>query len=97
MLIEKKTRLSTLLAQEDAFWKQRAKVYWLRDGDTNSRFFHAMASARKRRNHILKLVRDDETEATDQHDLCNIAKDYFTSMFEGGVGNYDPIISHVQP
>lgn len=42
MLLETRTRLSILLAQEDAFWKQRARVYWLRDGDTNSRFFHAM-------------------------------------------------------
>lgn len=66
MLVEAKMRLSNLLAQEEAFWKQRAKVFWLRDGDTNSRFFHAMASAkRRRRNIISKLIRDDGGEVTE--------------------------------
>jgi hypothetical protein len=36
-----------LLAQEEAFWKHIAKVISLKDGDTNSRFFQAMASAKR--------------------------------------------------
>lgn len=55
-LKDKRNKLSSLLAQEETFWKQHAKVYWLRDGDTNTKFLHAMASARKRRNCITKLV-----------------------------------------
>ncbi|MCH90734.1 endonuclease/exonuclease/phosphatase family protein [Trifolium medium] len=31
---EVRRRMSVLLAQEEAFWKQRAKIYWLREGDT---------------------------------------------------------------
>jgi len=53
---EVRIKMGRLLAQEEAFWKQRSKVYWLKDGDTNSRFFHAMASAKRRRNNIMKLV-----------------------------------------
>jgi hypothetical protein len=41
-------QMSYLLAQEDAFWRQRAKMNWLKDGDTNSTFFHVMASPRKK-------------------------------------------------
>ncbi|XP_031106123.1 uncharacterized protein LOC116010749 [Ipomoea triloba] len=33
-------QLSRLEAQEDAFWKQRAKKHWLRGADANTRFFH---------------------------------------------------------
>ncbi|XP_021600662.1 uncharacterized protein LOC110606213 [Manihot esculenta] len=36
-------------------WKQRAKVFWLWEGDTNTRFFHAMATNRKRKNNVLRL------------------------------------------
>jgi len=36
-----------LLAQAEAFWKQIAKVIWLKVGDTNSRFFQATVSAKR--------------------------------------------------
>ena len=29
--------MSSLLSKEDAIWKQREKVNWLKDGDTNSK------------------------------------------------------------
>ncbi|KAL8514015.1 hypothetical protein ACS0TY_013218 [Phlomoides rotata] len=32
--------LSGLLVQEDTFWRQRAKIFRLRDGNLNIRFFH---------------------------------------------------------
>jgi hypothetical protein len=38
-----------LLIQEDTYWKQRAKMHWLKEGDLNTRFFHMSASARHRR------------------------------------------------
>jgi hypothetical protein len=38
-----------------AFWKQRGKFRVVREGDENTRFFHAMASQRYRRNMIRAL------------------------------------------
>lgn len=45
---EERARLSELLLHEEVYWKQRAKMFWIKEGDTNSRFFHAHAL--KRRN-----------------------------------------------
>ena len=39
-------RLDTLLVKDHVFWKQRAKTQWYRDGDLNSKFFHASATSR---------------------------------------------------
>lgn len=35
-------RLDKLLIKDDKFWKQRAKIFWYRDGDLNTKFFHAI-------------------------------------------------------
>lgn len=35
------------LIREDIYWKIRAKMNWLRDGDLNTKFFHLSATARK--------------------------------------------------
>jgi len=32
-------KLSNLIAQEEAYWKQRAKTFWLKERDINSKFF----------------------------------------------------------
>lgn len=55
----KKDKLNNLIAQEESCWKQREKVYWLRDDEMNSRFFHSYASARKKINTIVSLTHDD--------------------------------------
>ena len=52
---EAKNRYNALLHSHEVFWKQRAKSFWLKEGDMNSRFFHATTSARKRKNSLDRL------------------------------------------
>lgn len=40
-------RLDTLLVKDDLFWKQRAKTFWYRDGDLNTRFFHVATTTKR--------------------------------------------------
>lgn len=91
---EVNARLSTLLTQEDAFWRQQSNVHWLRDGDTNSKFFHAMASATQWCNLTSSLTHDDGKVADSQMDLNSVAHAYVTNLFEEGFGNYEPVINY---
>ncbi|XP_045088915.1 uncharacterized protein [Aegilops tauschii subsp. strangulata] len=51
--IEEEARLRCVVDEleekKNTMWKQRAHVWWLLDGDRNTRFYHTVASARKKR------------------------------------------------
>lgn len=46
------------LLSEDVYWRQRAKIHWLTDGDMNTRFFHLSATTRNVVKKILNLSHD---------------------------------------
>lgn len=48
--INLKKEMGLILKQEEVYWKQRSRVTWLREGDENTRFFHAVANGRRNRN-----------------------------------------------
>ncbi|XP_074297927.1 uncharacterized protein LOC141628729 [Silene latifolia] len=48
-----------LRRQGELYWRQRSRVFMLKDGDKNNKFFHTRARERKRKNYIAKLI-DDE-------------------------------------
>ena len=53
----------------------------MKDGDHNSKFFHAVASQRRRSNEILKLQDSFGRWLSQQSNLKRVVSDYFQSMF----------------
>lgn len=76
-----KQKLSSLLSQEEVYWKQRAKEHWLKDSDFNTRFFHTSMIAKNERNRIKSLTDGNGINYTDPVNLCIIVKDYFMDLF----------------
>ncbi|XP_020676647.1 uncharacterized protein LOC110095446 [Dendrobium catenatum] len=58
--------LNSTLSLLSTWWKQRAKVKWINEGDQNSKFFHSFASARKNVNFIAS-IKDDLGNLFDNH------------------------------
>jgi hypothetical protein len=58
MQVEKelKEELYVMLEQEELKWRQRAKENWLRDDNRNTKYVHACASQRHRRNWVERIV-----------------------------------------
>ncbi|XP_031090853.1 uncharacterized protein LOC115995843 [Ipomoea triloba] len=50
--------ITQLEAEEDVYWRQRAKQHWLQGADANTRFYHRYASARKKKNYLSRLKND---------------------------------------
>jgi hypothetical protein len=74
--------LSQLMLQDDVYWRQRAKKHWYKDGDKNTKFFHASATTRKKANRILSLEDDNGIKVTNSNVLCSVAKNYFSDIFQ---------------
>lgn len=86
------SKLNDLLQQEQIFWKQRAKVFWLTDGDLNTNFFHQHANNRRKKNFIKGLFNKDGVWCTEDEDLEGIVLNYFRDLFSS---SNPPIIMDV--
>lgn len=79
--ISEKKKLNQLLSSEETYWKQRAKLFWLKEGDENTRFFHSSATAREKANRISFLLNNEGDRVEDHEGMCRIVCDYFTTLF----------------
>lgn len=69
-------KLNSLIQQEHTFWKQRAKVFWLSDGDLNTKFFHHSANSRRKKNLLKGLFSDEGMWCSADEDLETIVLKY---------------------
>lgn len=80
---EEKECLDELMKQEETYWKQRAKAFWLTEGDTNSKFFHTRASVWKKFNRI-EHFKNEKGDIIDKHEeICKMTVEYFRIVFKG--------------
>ncbi|KAL6521117.1 hypothetical protein OROGR_017686 [Orobanche gracilis] len=82
--VETTRQLKLLQAQQDAYWRQQAKMHWLNDGDRNTKFFHRSATARMRKNHIRKL-KDENGMWVEDDLLRNLVQRYYQKIFTSNV------------
>ncbi|KAJ4755626.1 DNAse I-like superfamily protein [Rhynchospora pubera] len=69
-----------LLALE-TYWAQRSRLKWAYYGDTNCKFYHIAATARKRRNLILSVKTGPDRWTESEDELRRAFVTYFKSIF----------------
>ncbi|XP_071674413.1 uncharacterized protein [Lolium perenne] len=90
--------LSRLEDQKELYWKQRAHVSWLRNGDRNTKFFHTFTSERKKMNRIMKLKREDGGVVEEEEAMKEVATNYFSKLFTSSTGSrMDELLGYIQP
>ncbi|XP_060959373.1 uncharacterized protein LOC133030597 [Cannabis sativa] len=94
---EAQNNLNNILLQREIFWKQRSKQLWLREGDQNSKFFHAKATSRRRSNLIHKLRNNNGEWVGWEDELPNVVTSYFQQLFAFEDGDYRDVLNCLQP
>ena len=75
------TRLKEAYRDEESYWYQKSRSLWMKEGDNNSKYFHALTKQRRARNRITGLHDANGVWSTEDKDIQNIAVSYFGSLF----------------
>ena len=89
-------KLGQILQQQEAYWKQRAKQFWLVEGDSNTRYFHQYASSRRKKNSIQKLKDEHQCWKTWDTGLKNLIISYFQDLFRSNGCASEEILNTVE-
>ncbi|XP_074373938.1 uncharacterized protein LOC141714312 [Apium graveolens] len=89
-------QLCEVLNQKEIFWRQRAKQLWMRSGDQNTKYFHACASKRRKRNQISNLKNNDGVWVGWDIGLPKLVVDYFDNVFKASNTHSDAVTKFIQ-
>ncbi|GLT58450.1 hypothetical protein SLA2020_457140 [Shorea laevis] len=73
-------KVATLQLAEESFYKQKSRVKWLQEGDSNTNYFHKIATVRKGKNTIKTLYTQDNRRLTKISDMENEAVQFYQGL-----------------
>lgn len=67
--------------EEESYWKQKSKQKWLKEGDENTKYFHAMVKAERTRNDQEILLDENGLVQRLEASKGEVASEYFSKLF----------------
>lgn len=80
-LYNAKNHLVELHLQEEIYWRQKSRITWLREGDNNTRFFHAVVEHNRKRNTIKEITDDNGNTFSAPGDIQQLALSFYHHLF----------------
>ncbi|PKU82762.1 Putative ribonuclease H protein [Dendrobium catenatum] len=93
VLKEAKLVLTNLQCQEETYWKQKAAIKFLAEGDNNTSYFHALVSKKCAINGIHKIDRGNGTFTDNGDEIANLAVNFFQNHLNNNFCP-TPIVDH---
>ena len=81
--------LNRSLAEEEDYWRQKARVKWLQEGDRNTKFFHSSVTSKRAVLKISKLKNGEGEWITNQQKLQEAAAAYIQDLLSEDTGKLD--------
>ncbi|XP_077252082.1 uncharacterized protein LOC143891391 [Tasmannia lanceolata] len=69
-----------ILLHEKISWRQKSRVKWLKEGDKNTTYFHAMASVRRRGSRIEFLEAEGE-KIIDKDEITGVILEFYKKLY----------------
>ncbi|XP_057811613.1 uncharacterized protein LOC131025845 [Salvia miltiorrhiza] len=85
-------RINTALCRKNSLLQQKSRISWLKDGDRNTNFFHAMLKYRKK-PHIISHLEVNGEQVFDQTQIGNHIVDYFSTLFNADHHGLEDIVA----
>jgi hypothetical protein len=83
--------------KEEIFWRQRSRVAWLKEGDKNTKYFHACATQWKKVNTIVGLLDHQGVWQSDSSAIPDVVVQYFHNLFASFISDsIDEVVRHVE-
>ncbi|KAL8093893.1 hypothetical protein AgCh_035686 [Apium graveolens] len=92
---EEKKKLVETYAQQEVFWRQRSKQFWLREGDQNSRFFHLATKIKRKANHISSLTDYVGNKVSWESGIEQVIINYFNQLFTASNKDWSQVVNCV--
>lgn len=87
-----------LLAIEEASWRLKSRVTWLKEGDRNTKFFHRYANGRRESNSIWEIKNEMGSSVVTQEYIFKEAVKYFQEAYSSHGGkDINDIIWGIEP
>lgn len=90
-----KKKFSLLLNQREVYWKQQVKVEWLREGNRNTKFFHAKALKRRRQNNLERLLDNSGIWCAWNSSLPAVFTNYFENLYASQQCDSQAVLNYV--
>ena len=81
--------INEIQVREEMMWNQRSRNLWLKWGDRNTKFFHATASQRRRKNWIVGLQDLNGVWQEDKEEIEQTILGYFETIYKS---DHQPVL-----
>lgn len=78
---ELKATINILLDREARLWSQRSRIFYLRNRDNNTKFFHNKATMRHRKNIIRGIFDESNSWHHQQDEISGVLLKYYQELF----------------
>jgi len=84
------------LALEEKYWQQKAGMTWFKEGDRNTKFFHAQVRGRRKRLQLNRIQNSGGTWIEEEQEIAEEAIKFYEEQFtEAATPSSFDIVEHV--
>uniref|UniRef100_A0A803Q9B4 Reverse transcriptase zinc-binding domain-containing protein n=1 Tax=Cannabis sativa TaxID=3483 RepID=A0A803Q9B4_CANSA len=90
-----RTEFATIQDAYLSFLQQKAKILWLKDGDSNSAFYHNSIRARRSQNQILSIMDSNGVRVDNPHQISTLFLEYYNQILGSKMVNRKSVLEGV--